>query len=99
MNTGKEIRYFEHALNLIKKDFNEIIRLNLLSNVFNQFDTKFKNNNFSNEKKIEFIFKAFYDIHFLEVSFPEENKILDEVAFSVNQKTLLNQYNAVRFHQ
>jgi hypothetical protein len=84
LDTGKEIRYFELSLNHIKKQYNEIIRLNLLSNAFNQFDTKFKNNDFSIEKKIEFLFKAFYNIHFLEVSFPEEDKILDEDAFSVN---------------
>jgi hypothetical protein len=84
LDTGKEIKYFELSINHIKKQFNEIIKLNLLSNAINLFDTKFKDNDFSTEKKIEFLFKAFYEIHFLEVLFPEEDKILDEDSLSIN---------------
>lgn len=84
LDTGKEIKYFEFSINHIKKQFNEIIKLNLLSNAINLFDTKFKENDFSTEKKIEFLFKAFYEIYFLEVLFPEEDKILDEDSLSIN---------------
>jgi len=84
LDTGKEIKYFELSINHIQKQFNEIIKLNLLSNAINLFDTKFKDNDFSTEKKIEFLFKAFYETHFLDVLFPEEDKILDEDSLSIN---------------
>lgn len=84
LDTGKEIRYFELSLIRIYKEFDEIMRLNLLTNSFSLFDEKYPDVNFSIEKKLEFLFLAFDKINFLEVSFPEEDKILDEDAVSLN---------------
>lgn len=84
LDTGKEIRYFEFSLIQIYKEFEEIMRFNLLSNSLRLFDEKYPDVKFSIEKKLEFLFLAFDRINFLEVSFPEEDKILDEDAFSVN---------------
>ena len=84
LDTGKEIRYFEKALMLIQKDIEEIIRLNLLVDALQAFDEKFPSSNISTEKKLEFLFLAFDSIHFLEVLFPEEDKILDEDSLSLN---------------
>ncbi|MDR3652504.1 MAG: hypothetical protein P4L34_05990, partial [Paludibacter sp.] len=62
----------------------EIVRLNLVSNSLRLFDEKYPDAKFSIEKKLEFLFLAFDRINFLEVSFPEEDKILDEESLSLN---------------
>lgn len=84
LDTGKEIRYFELSLIRIYKEFDEIMRLNLLANTFRLFDEKYPDLEISVEKKLEFLFLAFDRIHFLEVLFPEEDKILDEDFLSLN---------------
>lgn len=84
LDTGKEIRYFEFSLIQIYKKFEEIMRFNLLTNSLRLFDEKYPDVKISIEKKLEFLFLAFDRINFLEVSFPEEDKILDKDAFSVN---------------
>lgn len=84
LDIGKEIRYFEFSLIQIYKKFEEIMRFNLLTNSLRLFDEKYPDVKISIEKKLEFLFLAFDRINFLEVSFPEEDKILDEDAFSVN---------------
>ena len=84
LDTGKEVRYFEFSLIQIYKAFTEIVRLNLVTNSLRLFDEKYPDVKFPIEKKLEFLFLAFDRINFLEVSFPEEDKILDEDAFSVN---------------
>lgn len=84
LDTGKEIRYFELSLIRIYKEFDEIMRLNLLVNSLRLFDEKYPDLELSIEKKLEFIFLAFDRIHFLEVAFPEEDKILNEDSLSLN---------------
>lgn len=84
LDTGKEIKYFELSLIRIYKEFDEIMRLNILANTFRLFDEKYPDLEISVEKKIEFLFLAFDRIHFLEVLFPEEDKILDEDFLSLN---------------
>lgn len=84
LDTGKEIRYFELSLIRIYKEFDEIMRLNLLVNSLRLFDEKYPDLELSIEKKLEFMFLAFDRIHFLEVAFPEEDKILDEDSLSLS---------------
>lgn len=84
LDTGKEIRYFEISLIQIHKEFSEIIRLNLLAKSLALFDKKYPDLEVSTEKKMELLFLAFDRIYFLEVAFPEEDKILDEDFLSLN---------------
>lgn len=84
LDTGKEIRYFQLSLIQIYKEFDEIMKLNLLVNSLHLFDEKYPDLEISIEKKLEFLFLAFDRIHFLGVAFPEEDKILDEDSISLN---------------
>lgn len=82
--TGKEIRYFEISLIGNNKKFEDIMNLNLLTNALNLFDKKHPDLEITIEMKLEFLFLGFERIHFLEVNFPEEDKILDEDSISLN---------------
>lgn len=84
LDTGKEIRYFEISLIQIYKELDEVMKLNLLTNSLDLLDEKYPDLEISIEKKLEFLFLAFDRIHFLEVHFPEEDKILDEDSISLN---------------
>ncbi|HEY6915309.1 MAG TPA: hypothetical protein VI413_11585 [Paludibacter sp.] len=84
LDTGKEIRYFQLSLIKIYKEFDEIMRLNLLPTALRLFDEKYPDAGISIEKKLEFLFLAFDRINFLDVLFPEEDKILDEDSISLN---------------
>ncbi len=84
LDTGKEIRYFQLSLIKIYKEFDEIMRLNLLPTALRLFDEKYPDVGISIEKKLEFLFLAFDRINFLDVLFPEEDKILDEDSISLN---------------
>ena len=83
-DTGKEIRYFEIFINLINNEFSEIIRLNLLASSLSFFDKKYPGLGISICKKLELLFLAFDMIHFLDVLFPEEDKILDDDSLFLN---------------